>query len=152
MEVRSVRAGELDEVISVWHAARKATHTAIGIETERGLTLDDSRRIFREVVAPRCQLWVAERGGEILGFLAIRGSSSPTSRSASAKILLAGLRGGIVAFAAHALVDFPARIPAIAVLLAVQIGLTAAGSSLSGPVRLLREKRGPYSEGPPPGG
>jgi ribosomal protein S18 acetylase RimI-like enzyme len=74
MEVRSVQPGELDEVIAVWHSARKATHTAIGIETERGLTLDDSRRIFRVDVAPRCQLWVAERGGEILGFLAIRGS------------------------------------------------------------------------------
>ncbi len=38
------------------------------------MTLEDSRRIFREVIASRCEIWVAEREEELVGFLAIRGS------------------------------------------------------------------------------
>ena len=74
MQVRLLRDQELEEVIAVWHDARKETHTSIGIEIEQGVTLDDSRGVFRSAIAPRCQLWVAERRGQILGFLAMRGS------------------------------------------------------------------------------
>jgi len=74
MDVRAVRDDELDEVISIWHEARKKLHTTLRIEAERGLTLEDSRRIFREVIAPRCEIWVAERDQDLLGFLARRGS------------------------------------------------------------------------------
>ena len=66
-----MREAELDEVASVWHESRKEAHTAMGIAAEAGVTLDDSRRIFLEKIVPRCQLWVADRGDEILGFLAI---------------------------------------------------------------------------------
>ena len=74
MEVRSLREEDLEEVIGIWHDSRKATHTRIGIEMERGVTLEDSARIFREHIAPRCDIWVAQRGRELLGFLAISGS------------------------------------------------------------------------------
>ena len=74
MDVRLPREQELEEVSVIWHEARKETHTSIGIETERGVTLEDSRRIFRESIASRCEIWVAEREEELLGFLAIRGS------------------------------------------------------------------------------
>ena len=74
MEVRSPRHRDLEEVIAIWHETRKETHTAIGIEMERGLTLADSRRIFLEHIAPHCRLWVAEKDGTLHGFMAIRGS------------------------------------------------------------------------------
>jgi len=74
MEVRLSRHRELEEVVAVWHETRKETHTSIGIEMEKNLTLDDSRRIFLEHIAPHCQLWVAEKDGAIDGFLAMRGS------------------------------------------------------------------------------
>ena len=74
MHVRLLRDEDLDETIAVWHETRKKTHTSIGVEAERGLTLDDSQRIFRENIAPRCQLWVAEKGGQVVGFLAILNS------------------------------------------------------------------------------
>jgi ribosomal protein S18 acetylase RimI-like enzyme len=74
MEVRPARDQDLEEVVSVWHETRKKTHTALGFRSERGVTLDDSRRIFRESIAPSCQIWVAERRGEVVGFMAIRGS------------------------------------------------------------------------------
>ncbi len=74
MEVRLFQDEELEGVIAVWHETRKETHTAMNFEAERGVTLDDSRRIFRENIAPRCVIWVAEQCGKIIGFLAIRGS------------------------------------------------------------------------------
>lgn len=74
MDVRLLRREDIEEVIAIWHDSRKETHTAIGIETERGVTLEDSGRIFREHIASRCQIWVAQRDGRLLGFLAIRGS------------------------------------------------------------------------------
>ncbi len=74
MEVRSLRDEDIEEVIGIWHDSRKATHTWIGIEVERGVTLEVSARIFREHIASRCEIWVAERGQELLGFLALSGS------------------------------------------------------------------------------
>lgn len=65
---------DAEEVIAIWHDSRKATHTAMGIETERGVTLEDSGQVFREHIASHCRLWVAQRGGKLLGFMAIRGS------------------------------------------------------------------------------
>ncbi len=65
---------DLDEVVAIWHSARKEAHTSIGIEAERDVTLQDSDRIFREVIAMRCEIWVAERRNEVQGFLALRGS------------------------------------------------------------------------------
>jgi ribosomal protein S18 acetylase RimI-like enzyme len=74
MEVRPPRHRELEDVVAIWHETRKETHTSIGIEMEKSLTLDHSRRIFLEQIAPHCQLWVAEKDGAIHGFLAMRGS------------------------------------------------------------------------------
>ena len=74
MVVRLLQEDELEEVIAVWHETRKETHTSMDIEAERDVTLDDSRRIFREKIASRCQLWIAERRSKVVGFLAIRGS------------------------------------------------------------------------------
>ncbi len=74
MKVRLLEDEDLDETIAVWHETRKRIHTSMNIEAERDTTLDDSRRIFREKIAPRCQLWVAEKREKIVGFLAIRQS------------------------------------------------------------------------------
>jgi GNAT superfamily N-acetyltransferase len=74
MDVRLQREEDTEEVIAIWHDSRKETHTRIGIEMERGVTLEDSRRIFREQIASQCEIWVAQRGQRLLGFLAIRGS------------------------------------------------------------------------------
>lgn len=74
MKVRLLQDQDLDESIAVWHETRKRIHTSMNIEAERDTTLDDSQRIFREKIAPRCQLWVAERREKVVGFLAIRQS------------------------------------------------------------------------------
>ena len=56
MEVRLLREEDIEDVIAVWHDTRKETHTSMNIEAERDVTLDDSRRIFQENIASRCQL------------------------------------------------------------------------------------------------
>ncbi len=75
MQVRRLRAAEQGEVAALWHAARKETHTAIGISMEEGVTPEESQRVFRELIAPRNEIWVAEESGSLLGFLAIQGST-----------------------------------------------------------------------------
>lgn len=74
VQVRRARDDELEAIADVWHASRKAAHTEMGITAERGVDLAESRRAFREVIAARDEIWVAEEAGEILGFLAQRGS------------------------------------------------------------------------------
>ena len=74
MDLRLLREEDIEEVIAIWHDSRKETHTEIGIETESGVTLEDSEQIFREHIASRCEIWVVQRSRKLLGFLAIRGS------------------------------------------------------------------------------
>ena len=69
-----MRDAELDEVVAIWHASREETHASIGIRGGHGLALEESSRIFREVIFPRCRIWVAHREAGLLGFLAIRDS------------------------------------------------------------------------------
>jgi len=74
MNVRLMEERDLADVIAIWHTARKQVHSAMGIAQEREMTLGDSDRVFREVIAPRTEIWVAERGNAIEGFVALRGS------------------------------------------------------------------------------
>ena len=74
MVVRLLLEEELDDVVAIWHEARKETHTSMGFASERGVTLEDSGRIFREVITPHCEIWVADQKDTLQGFLAIRGS------------------------------------------------------------------------------
>ena len=60
VHVRLLQEDDLEEVIAIWHESRKETHTAIGIAMERVMTLEESSRIFREAIAPRCEIWLAE--------------------------------------------------------------------------------------------
>ena len=72
MEVRPVHPDELDAVAELWHTTRKATHTYM--EIRERLTLEASRSVFVEKIAPACSLWVASDGADLLGFLALRDS------------------------------------------------------------------------------
>lgn len=75
VQVRPVAAGDLPAIISVWHESKRVAYPYIA--QERGLTLADNDRIFREIILPRLPdgaLWVAEVAGAITGFMAIDGS------------------------------------------------------------------------------
>lgn len=75
MSVRRATPDDLTDVIRVWHESKRVAYPYIA--QERGLTLADNDRIFREIILPRLPgdaLWVAEVAGEITGFMAIEGS------------------------------------------------------------------------------
>ncbi len=75
MIVRLCMDEEIEEVSVIWHESRKRVHTEMGFESERDVSLEISRRVFRKDIAAAFDIWVFEEGENLLGFLAIRGSS-----------------------------------------------------------------------------
>ena len=69
--VRRMRAEEVDRVIQVWHRTKAVAYPYL--PTEQGLSLADNDRIFRAVILPDTNLWVASLAGEVAAFLALRG-------------------------------------------------------------------------------
>ena len=60
---------ELHRVEGVWWESLEASEPAL--RPEQKPAREDAAAFFRTVVAEQCDLWVAERGGEILGVLAM---------------------------------------------------------------------------------
>jgi ribosomal protein S18 acetylase RimI-like enzyme len=67
-----LRETDVPETVTLWHDTQEDTYHFPAREKE--LTLDDSSRYFREVIRPGADLWVAEEGQRILGYLALKGS------------------------------------------------------------------------------
>lgn len=72
MRIRSPHSAEIDVVVEVWNATKR--HTYDFLPLEQGRTLEEDGAFFRAHVLPRCDLWVAEEAGKILGFMALAGS------------------------------------------------------------------------------
>lgn len=72
MELRPCREQDLESVVSLWDRTKRDTYHFIPIEAT--YTLAANREFFLAHVAPRCELWLAEETGSLLGFLAIDGS------------------------------------------------------------------------------
>lgn len=69
--MRGFGEGDFEGVVRLWHETCRDTYTFIPLEQE--YDLDSRRGFFRASILPRCKLWVAEREGELLGFLAMEG-------------------------------------------------------------------------------
>lgn len=72
MKIRPLREEDVAATVALWHETRKDTYHFLA--TEAALTLEDSVRYFRDVIVPHADLWVAEEDGELLGYLARKGS------------------------------------------------------------------------------
>lgn len=70
--IRPMREDEIDEVIRLWHVTKQDAYPYLPLE--QGRTLDEDSRFFRDVILPRNEVWVAEDGARLVGFLAIEGS------------------------------------------------------------------------------
>ena len=55
----------------MWHEAKRAAFP-YNAEQQRH-TLEDDTRFFREVLVPRCQVWLALEEDRVAGFVAVRG-------------------------------------------------------------------------------
>jgi len=60
---------ELSIVADVWW--RSLDKSVEWLRPDQKHPMEESKAFFRTHVAPRCQLWVAERAGQILGMLAM---------------------------------------------------------------------------------
>ena len=72
VQIRRMRDGEADAVAEVWHRSGQAAYPFI--ETWCSFSLEQARGAFRNGIAARCAVWVAEIAGEVVGFLALNGS------------------------------------------------------------------------------
>jgi GNAT superfamily N-acetyltransferase len=59
-------------VIGVWHRSGRAAYR---FPTWQALTLEQAGRVFRQVIRPRCDIWVGLRHEEIVAYLALAGSN-----------------------------------------------------------------------------
>jgi len=70
--IRSFEDRDEAAVIGVWHRAGLASYTFL--PTWQALTLERAGEIFRNVIRPRCDIWVATRDERVVAYLALRGS------------------------------------------------------------------------------
>ena len=71
LRIRPLREEETPELARLWRRARDEAQP--WLEERMGYSAADDLRQLRDVVAPRCDMWVADRDGRALGFLAIEG-------------------------------------------------------------------------------
>jgi len=70
--VREMRTAELPTVIEVWYRSMSQSLTEIG--SKQRPSEEGAHHFFRNVVAQRCDLWVAEHAKTIVGMLALAGN------------------------------------------------------------------------------
>ena len=72
MKIRRMRETDRDAVVLLWHITKRAAYPYL--ELEQGRSLEQDRTFFEERVAARCEVWLADRGDEITGFIALHES------------------------------------------------------------------------------
>jgi ribosomal protein S18 acetylase RimI-like enzyme len=70
MEIRRMRADDVEAVVRLWRRSRDASQP--WLEARMGHTHEDDLRFFRGTIARENDVWVADDGG-VVGFLAIAG-------------------------------------------------------------------------------
>jgi putative acetyltransferase len=71
LNIRRMMKSESNSVVELWHTTKRDAYPYLPLEQER--TLEDDLRFFHEKLFPRCDIWVAEEKGRLVGFLAIQG-------------------------------------------------------------------------------
>ena len=59
-------------VVGVWFRSGKAAYTFLS--SWQALTIEQAEAVFREIIRPRCDIWVGTRDARIVAYLAIIGS------------------------------------------------------------------------------
>jgi ribosomal protein S18 acetylase RimI-like enzyme len=72
VRIRLMTADDTEAVVRVWHASGRQAYPFI--ELWQQLSLTEARSVFLQHIVPSCEVWVADTGGEVVGYLAMRGS------------------------------------------------------------------------------
>jgi len=70
--IRRFRDADEAEVVGVWHRSGLAAYTYL--PTWQAFTIDQARWVFRNVIRPRCAIWVGTLDQRIIAYLAMNGS------------------------------------------------------------------------------
>lgn len=70
--IRLIQHEDESAVVGVWHRSGRAAYPYL--PTWQRLTLERAGHIFREVIRPRCDIWVGTRNEQVVAFLAMAGS------------------------------------------------------------------------------
>lgn len=72
MIVREGTKGETDAIVRLWGVSKRDAYPYLPLEQAR--TFQDDLGFFTTHLLPRCEIWVAEADGELVGFLALAGN------------------------------------------------------------------------------
>lgn len=72
MQIRPYQPSDEAAVAEMWHETKRRAYPYL--PTEQSYTLEESAGFFRDYIAPRCDVWLAESETRIVGFLALEGS------------------------------------------------------------------------------
>ena len=72
MKLRPYDRSDEAAVVDLWIETKRVAYPYL--PTEQTHTREDDLGFFRDHIAPRCEIWLAEDGGRLLGFLALEGS------------------------------------------------------------------------------
>jgi len=70
--IRPYQAADEEAVVGVWHRAGLAAYTYL--PTWQAFTLEQARKVFREVILANCDLWVGVSDERVVAYLAMQGS------------------------------------------------------------------------------
>jgi GNAT superfamily N-acetyltransferase len=70
--IRPFQDGDEPAVVEVWHRSGLARYTFL--PTWQAFELAEARRVFREVIRPRCRIWVGTRDARVVAYVAMKGS------------------------------------------------------------------------------
>lgn len=73
MELRRYSPDDEAALIEMWHETKVRAYPYL--PTEQSYTLEMDTEFFRQQIAPQCTLWVATAGDQLIGFLALDGST-----------------------------------------------------------------------------
>ena len=70
MIIRRLRDADVEPLVALWHASRRRAHWNVPIH--RTFTIEDDREFMTATMIPRNDMWVAERDGAPVGFMAVQ--------------------------------------------------------------------------------
>ena len=70
--IRPYQAGDEEAVVGVWHRAGLVAYAYL--PTWQAFTLEQARKVFREVILSNCDLWVGVSDERVVAYLAMQGS------------------------------------------------------------------------------
>jgi GNAT superfamily N-acetyltransferase len=71
-KIRPFQESDEAEVVGVWHRSGLAAYTYL--PTWQAMTLETAQAVFREIIRPRCAIWVGTLDECTVAYLAMKGS------------------------------------------------------------------------------